>query len=50
MSKEIFVEIKCYDGQYLISNKGNVKTRNGYNSQGLLTSSGYAWKWGGNND
>lgn len=44
MTKEIFVEVKGYNGQYLVSNMGNMKTRSRYNPNKYIPLKG--WKEG----
>lgn len=44
MEKEIFVEVKGYDGKYLVSNQGNMKTRSRYDETKYIPLKG--WKEG----
>lgn len=44
MEKEIFVEVKGYDGKYLVSNQGNMKTRSRYDKTKYILLKG--WKEG----
>lgn len=51
MAEEIFLEVNGYNGQYLISNMGNMLTRSRNNKdkyiplKGWKCNRGYIWKW-----
>lgn len=46
MQKEIYVPIKGFDGQYLVSNMGNFKTRHRYHKEKYVTLKGWIHKGG----